>query len=153
MLQSSTSPRRSRASSWCSTRWMTLNLTSQRLPVSSMITLLSGCSWIMLRSTSDKYVPGHLSIFIFALLYTRQCFYISINHFSCQSHRIALGHVALFEARKALKCLISEYSLRNGVGLICDGYCSLKPLWSGIGEELPACTSPTLHFPSPPTVL
>ena len=31
-------------------------------------------------------------------------------------------------------------------------YCSLKPLWSGMGETVPACTSPTLHPPSPPTV-
>ena len=30
-------------------------------------------------------------------------------------------------------------------------YCSLKPLWSGMGEVVPACTSPTLHPPSPPT--
>ena len=31
-------------------------------------------------------------------------------------------------------------------------YCSLKPLWSGIGEVVPARTLPTLHPPSPPTV-
>ena len=31
-------------------------------------------------------------------------------------------------------------------------YCSLKPLWSGMGEAVPARTSPTLHPPSPPTV-
>ena len=31
-------------------------------------------------------------------------------------------------------------------------YCSLKPLWSGMGEAEPARTSPTLHLPSPPTV-
>ena len=31
-------------------------------------------------------------------------------------------------------------------------YCSLKPLWSGMGEVMPARTSPTLHPPSPPTV-
>ena len=31
-------------------------------------------------------------------------------------------------------------------------YCSLKSLWSGMGEEVPARTSPTLHPPSPPTV-
>ena len=31
-------------------------------------------------------------------------------------------------------------------------YCSLKPLWSGLGEVVPAHTSPTLHPPSPPTV-
>ena len=31
-------------------------------------------------------------------------------------------------------------------------YCSLKPLWSGMGEVVPARTSPTLHPPFPPTV-
>ena len=31
-------------------------------------------------------------------------------------------------------------------------YCSSKPLWSGMGEVVPARTSPTLHPPSPPTV-
>ena len=31
-------------------------------------------------------------------------------------------------------------------------YCSLKPLWSGMGEVVLARTSPTLHPPSPPTV-
>ena len=31
-------------------------------------------------------------------------------------------------------------------------YCSVKPLWSGMGEVVPARTSPTLHPPSPPTV-
>ena len=31
-------------------------------------------------------------------------------------------------------------------------YCSLKPLWSGMGEVVPARTSLTLHPPSPPTV-
>ena len=32
-------------------------------------------------------------------------------------------------------------------------YCSLKPLWSGMGEVVLACTSLTLHPPSLPTVL
>ena len=31
-------------------------------------------------------------------------------------------------------------------------YCSLKPLWSGMGEVVPARTSLTLHPPSPPTM-
>ena len=30
---------------------------------------------------------------------------------------------------------------------------ALKPLWSGMGEVVPARTSPTLHPPFPPTVL
>ena len=38
-------------------------------------------------------------------------------------------------------------------GWISDSYCSLKPLWSGMGEVVPARTSPPLHPPSPPTVL
>ena len=31
-------------------------------------------------------------------------------------------------------------------------YCSLKPLWSGMGEVVPARTLPTLHTPFPPTM-
>ena len=38
-------------------------------------------------------------------------------------------------------------------GWISDSYCSLKPLCSGIGEVVPARTSPTLPPPSPRTVL
>ena len=32
-----------------------------------------------------------------------------------------------------------------GVSEISDSYCSLKPLWSGLGEVVPARTSPPLH--------
>ena len=45
-----------------------------------------------------------------------------------------------------------KYSYKWG-GWTSDSYCSLKPLWSGMGEVVPARTSPTLHPPSPPTVL
>ena len=38
-------------------------------------------------------------------------------------------------------------------GWISDSYCSLKPLLSGMGEVVPARTSPTLLPPSPRTVL
>ena len=34
-----------------------------------------------------------------------------------------------------------------------DSYCSLEPLCSGMGEVVPARTSPTLPPPSPRTVL
>ena len=37
-------------------------------------------------------------------------------------------------------------------GWISDCYCIIKPLWSGMGEVVPARTSLTLHPPSPPTV-
>ena len=52
-----------------------------------------------------------------------------------------------------LKCYISENSLRNEVGESLYSYCSLKPLWLGMGEVVLARTSLTLHPPSPPTVL
>ena len=38
-------------------------------------------------------------------------------------------------------------------GLISNSYCRLKPLCSGMGEVVPARTSPTLLPPSPRTVL
>ena len=40
-----------------------------------------------------------------------------------------------------------------GVNGSLDSYCSLKPLCSGMGEVVPARTSPTLLPPSPRTVL
>ena len=40
-----------------------------------------------------------------------------------------------------------------GVSGSLDSYCSLKSLCSGMGEEVPARTSPTLLPPSPRTVL
>ena len=40
-----------------------------------------------------------------------------------------------------------------GMGGSLDSYCSLKPLCSGMGEVVPARTSPTLLPPSPRTVL
>ena len=41
----------------------------------------------------------------------------------------------------------------TGVSGSLDSYCSLKPLCSGMGEVVPARTSPTLLPPSPRTVL
>ena len=39
------------------------------------------------------------------------------------------------------------------IGWISDSYCSIKPLCSGMGEVVPARTSPTLLPPFPRTVL
>ena len=41
----------------------------------------------------------------------------------------------------------------TGVSGSLDSYCSLKPLCSGMGEVVPARTSPTLLPPSPRTVV
>ena len=43
--------------------------------------------------------------------------------------------------------------LSAGVSGSLDSYCSLKPLCSGMGEVVPARTSPALLPPSPRTVL
>ena len=43
--------------------------------------------------------------------------------------------------------------LSAGMSGSLDSYCSLKPLCSGMGEVVPARTSPTLLPPSPRTVL
>ena len=51
--------------------------------------------------------------------------------------------------------LVNTYTARpvRWSGWIFDSYCSLKPLCSGMGEVVPARTSPTLLPPSPRTVL
>ena len=55
------------------------------------------------------------------------------------------------ETYLALKVLNFWKFTSKRCGWLC--YCSLKPLWSGVGEVPPARTSPTLHPPSPSTVL
>ena len=45
------------------------------------------------------------------------------------------------------------FNTSAGVSGSLDSYCSLKPLCSGMGEVVPARTSPTLLPPSPRTVL
>ena len=52
-----------------------------------------------------------------------------------------------------LKVLYFRKFTQKWSGCISDSYCSLKSLWSGLGEEVPAHTLPTLHRPSPHTVL
>ena len=55
--------------------------------------------------------------------------------------------------RLALKVLDFWNSFRNRIGGSLTVTVSLKPLWSGMGEVVPARTLPTLHPPCPPTVL
>ena len=57
------------------------------------------------------------------------------------------------------KCIISSLRHRNFTLTLkvlnfwkFTSYCNLKPLWSGMGEVVPARTSPTLHPPSPPAM-
>ena len=54
------------------------------------------------------------------------------------------GGCATVKAGALLNPLSAEF-------LKFTSYCSLKPLWSGMGEKVLAHTSLTLHPPSPPT--
>ena len=47
---------------------------------------------------------------------------------------------------------VAKHSVRY-TGVLHFDPASLKPLWSGMGEVVPASTSPTLHPPFPCTVL
>ena len=51
-----------------------------------------------------------------------------------------------------LTSMFARLTLKSAEFLKLTSYCSLKPLWSGMGEVVPARTLPTLHPPFPPTV-
>ena len=69
----------------------------------------------------------------------------------------ALGHIVMYETDMTIlmACHFNTYTAKPVCwnGWISDSYCSLKPLCSGMGEVVPARTSPTLLPPSPRTVL
>ena len=48
--------------------------------------------------------------------------------------------------------LIPQFNLLTWSGWVSGSYCGLQPLWSGMGDVVPAHTSLILHPPSPPTV-
>ena len=66
--------------------------------------------------------------------------------FPWQADCLCTGNVL---RKLALSFVLYPYSAEF---LKFTSYCSLKPLWSGMGEVVPARTSLTLHPPSPPTV-
>ena len=80
--------------------------------------------------------------------------YVTIKHFVIVgpwmygNHKVALKGYLL-----TIKVLSFCKFTMKWSGWISDSYCSLKPLWSCMGEVVPARTSPTLHPPSPPTML
>ena len=67
---------------------------------------------------------------------------VLLRHYSTmkriiQSFGIILKYLESFGACKLTLKVLNFWKLTS--------YCSLKPLWSGMGEEVPARTSPTLH--------
>ena len=62
---------------------------------------------------------------------------------------MSLHSIIILLTLKVLKSLKVHF---EWTGWISEHCCSLKPLWKGMGEVVPARTLPTLHPPSPPTV-
>ena len=69
----------------------------------------------------------------------------------CDTFKINLWYSVQFYDLTGLTLTLPGPSA--GVSGSLDSYCSLKPLCSGMGEVVPARTSPTLLPPSPRTVL
>ena len=71
-----------------------------------------------------------------------------------QVFRSLLVHLVDYKQRNIRQCCNSEAVLTLKVLNFwkLTSYCSSKPLWSGLGEVVPARTSPTLHPPSPSTM-
>ena len=93
--------------------------------------MTTACGYVVVKN-QERYGTGWLSEWIF-------CLFITSAKWVCTLQVL-------------LVYLINPWTA--GVsGWISDSCCSLKPLWSGMGEVVPARTSPTLHPPSSPTVL
>ena len=69
----------------------------------------------------------------------------------CEPPNKEQPQICIFEP-KIHKTTIRTLTLKVLYFYKFTSYCSLKPLWSGMGEVVPARSSPTLHPPSPPTV-
>ena len=70
----------------------------------------------------------------------------------CQPHELCHEHLKDCNCNRPILTLTLP-GPSAGVSRSLDSYCSLKPLCSGMGEVVPARTSPTLLPPSPRTVL
>ena len=105
-----------------------------------------------LKGISDyKHTHLYSSYFAKALLHYMICLNILL-HESYDTHDIfSMWGVSGFLL--TLKVLNFWNFTQKWSGWIANSYRSLKPLWSGMGEVVPARTSPTLYPPSPPTEL
>ena len=75
------------------------------------------------------------------------------NRQADSSYSFWIGATLQVGKNLTLKVLNFWKFIKKWSGWVSDSYCSLKPLWSGKGEVVPARTSLTLHPPFPPTVL
>ena len=81
------------------------------------------------------------------------CHTVGDNIFGKYDAYTCMGSCKWHSAQLTLKVLNFWTFIETWSGWIFDSYWSLKPLCSGMGEVVPARTSPTLPPPSPRTVL
>ena len=84
-------------------------------------------------------VPSCVSVLYFVCLCP---FCVSVSHVMCLCSISCVSVTLLRAWPSPILCF----------SVLVTSYCSLEPLWSGMGEVVPARTSPTLRPPSPPTV-
>ena len=96
--------------------------------------LFPGHNHVLTTGTDDPSLAGTWAIIIKVLSHQYRLF--------AGGYDLEMGHFNTYPARPVCWS-----------GLISDSYCSLKPLCSGMGEVVPARTSPTLLPPYPRTVL
>ena len=68
-------------------------------------------------------------------------------------HRTCPQNLKLVHCMRPVHLTLRLPGPSAGLSGSLDSYCSLKPLCSGMGEVVPACTLPTLLPPSPRNVL
>ena len=83
----------------------------------------------------------------------RECVLVIKYPFACLIYMYILCATVFKSATKINLPLVFNPQTAGVIGWISDSYCSIKPLCLGMGEVVPAHTSPTLLPPSPRTVL
>ena len=85
--------------------------------------------------------------------YATRVFYMFYTQTSCQTiSLVSCSSKNINSDLKSAKCLKIHLEMM-GVGVFLTVTVALKALSSGMGEEVPARSSPNLHLPSPLTVL
>ena len=123
------------------------------LSVHSFAVLSNNSNWVYFHFTDWWHDSAHMNVF------TCKCsvivdpsslliVFLLLSSVSLPCHRahfLILGSMIITSVRMGFTLKVLNFWKFTS-------YCSLKPLWSGMGEVVLARTSPTLHPPSPPTV-
>ena len=110
------------------------------LEVASMVVtwwIVAFCAVFFLVHLSETNRPSHTSV--------------SLRLSALELWTIAMKYIKLIIWLKSCPLTLTLPGPSTGVSGSLDSYCSLKPLCSGMGEVVPARTSPTLLPPSPRT--